>query len=310
MSAWTLSAFNDTCNGVRAGPAWPVRSGMLLALLFGALWAVLEIALGSALRQNYDLTQVVWCRYATHLALLLVVFAWRGPQHLWRTKRPMLQVGRSFLMLVMPLSFIAALAQGAPASLVWAEYWVAPLLTLLVVRTLMRERVSAALWVCAAAVLGAAWLVHMPPRPESLGQIMWPLVMALSFSLYVVATRALRGERLRVNLFHTALAVFVVLTPRMLQVWKTPPLHDALVLMGIGAVGLLALALLDRALERCSVAIVSCVIGLHLPMAVVLTRGYHGVAVDLHDLLGIVLLAAMFVWLWLRAGRLVQEEAR
>jgi len=282
------------------------RRALLLMLAFAALWALLEVALGASLREPYDLMQVVWWRYATHLALLVAVFGWRRPSRLWRTERTALQLGRSVLMLVMPLSFALALSFDASADFVWTEFWITPLAILLLGRVLLRERAPGLLWVCAAVVAALAILVHAPPVPAGLGALTLPLAMALSFSLYVVATRALRHEPLVTNLFYTAFGVFVLLTPFVPHVWHSPSLHDAIVLCGIGAIGLVALALLDRSVERNAASVVAPVVGMQVPFVMALSA-MHGEVLHRRDVVAALVLGGVFALLWYRASALDPE---
>src|SRR6185436_4624638 len=98
----------------------PGRRAMLLLALFALAWAFVEGVFGARLQLHYALMQVVWCRYAAHLACLLLLFGWRRPARLWRTRRPGFQLARSLLMLVMPASFALSLAAGDRAGTVWA----------------------------------------------------------------------------------------------------------------------------------------------------------------------------------------------
>ena len=51
------------------------RRAMLLLAGFGIAWVLLEAVVGARLQGHYHLMQVVWCRYAVHLATLVLV-AW------------------------------------------------------------------------------------------------------------------------------------------------------------------------------------------------------------------------------------------
>lgn len=280
-----------------------IRLGIVLAAAFGALWAALEIALGTSLRGTYDLTQVVWWRYGTHLLLLFVLFAWRTPAPLWRTSRRRLQVGRSLLMIVMPVSFVGALAIGASADQVWSVFWVLPLIILGTLRLLGRP-VARGLWVAAVVVVACGWLMYLPAsRPPRLLAVLLPLVTSLSFGLYVVATHGLRGEPLLTNLFYTAIGPFLALTPRMPQVWQMPSLHDAALLCAIGAIGLVALAVLDQAVAHAGPALVAPALGMHLPFAVAISAIHAGDVILRRDLLATALLAGVFAWVWMRETR-------
>lgn len=305
MSAVRASALQPSPKFERSpGPA---RRAMLLAFAFAVLWAVLENALGTSLSHQYDLMEVVWFRYATHLAVMLLLFARRGVWRLWRCDRPWLQISRSLLMLVMPASFALSLAAGAPVDLVWTVFWVTPLLIVGLARLILGEQVPWMLWACAALVTFAATIMFGTRMPGDISGLLFPFAMALSFSLYVVATNLLRAERLETNLFYTALGVFVVLTPWMLRVWEWPSMHDAFILAAIGVVGLLALAFLDRSVETCGVAIVAPVLGLHLPIGLAMMVIMFGGPFDRSDLIGTAVLVAVSALIWHRAATLVAD---
>ena len=230
------------------------RIALILMSCFAVIWAVLEDELGVRLRQPYDLTQVVWCRYASHLLVVALVWGWRAPRTFWRTSRIGLQLGRSLLMLVMPMGFMFAAMTGTPVSTVLAVFWIAPLLILVGAHLYAAERAPAWLWVLTAlAVIAAIAVVH-PTGVPTLGGVAWAVAMSASFAFYVVLTRTLRTEALSANLFYTALGVIIPLTLWVPRVWLTPSLHDAVILFGIGALGFVALLALDRAVERSEVS--------------------------------------------------------
>ena len=278
----------------------PGRSAMLLLALFAAAWAFVEGVFGARLQLHYSLMQVVWCRYAVHLACLLLIVGWRAPSRLWRTRRVGFQLSRSVLMLVMPASFALSLAAGDRPGTVWAMFWIAPLMILGFARWALGERVPRWVWAVAAIGSGVAAVMAEPSLPRSLAGALLPLAMALSFSVYVVMTRSLRDEPVQANLFFTALGVFALLTPLMPFVWVTPNLHDAVLLAGIGIVGLLALWALDRACERAPVAQVAPTLHVHLLCMALVEWSAAGEAFTHRDMLGAVwiALALLALWLW------------
>ena len=276
----------------------PGRSAMLLLALFALAWAFVEGVFGARLQLHYALMQVVWCRYAAHLACLLLVVGWRAPSRLWRTRRVGFQLSRSALMLVMPASFALSLAAGDRPGTVWAMFWVSPLLILGFARLGLGERVPRWVWAVAAIGSGVAAVMAEPALPHSWAGALLPLAMALSFSLYVVMTRSLRDEPVQANLFFTALGVFVLLTPLMPFVWVMPNLHDAALLAGIGIVGLLALWALDRACERAPVAQVAPTLHVHLLCMALVAWSAAGEPFTHRDLLGAVWIALALLALW------------
>lgn len=229
------------------------RRGMFWMIAFVALWVLVE-SLAGWLRHSYSPFQVVWARYGSHLAIMLAIWGWREPAVLVRTGRPVVQIARSLLMLAMPAAWVLALQNGLTPEAVLAIFGLAPLLIGVFAAVLLKERPTMGIWLCAAMVsMGALFCLPLGSRP-SLTAVAAAVTASASFSLYVVMTRMLRGESLRANLFYTALGVFAVLSFFVPTMWVMPTPHDALVMVLIGAFGLLGLLALDRSAHAAPVS--------------------------------------------------------
>ena len=246
----------------------PSRSDTRRAILgmagFAALWAFLEEVVGARLQAQYDLLQVVWCRYAVHLATLGLLCGWDRPDRLWRTARPGYQLTRSLMMLIMPASFVFSLDVGLGANATMSVFWLSPVLIIVFARMMLGERAPALPQ--AMAAIGAVVVTFMlePSLPASAPKLTIAVPMAFSFSIYVVMTRSLSSEHVLANLFYTALGVFVALTPVMPFVWVTPRWHDAALLVGIGVFGLIGLWALDRVASLAPVSVTAPILYLQV----------------------------------------------
>lgn len=264
------------------------RRGMLWMIAFAALW-VLADAVAGRLRHPYSPYQVVWARYGSQLAIMLAIWGWRDPLVLVRTRRPVLQIARSLLMLVMAGAWILALQRGLTADTVLAIFGLAPLIICALAAVLLKERPTPGIWVSAAVVsVGATFCLPLDVR-LSLTAVAAALTFAGSFSLYVVMTPMLRGESLRANLFYAALGVFAALSLFVPTIWVTPTSHDAVVMVLIGAVGLLALLALDRMAETAPVS--SCGAMVDTRLLVLISGVVVGSNPDLHIAIGVATIA-------------------
>jgi drug/metabolite transporter (DMT)-like permease len=239
------------------------RRSMLLMAGFVFLWTAVEL-LAASLLVKYSPYQVVWMRYGVHLVAMLLVFGWTQPASLWRTARPARQWLRSLLMLAMPASWIMGTQHGVQPDTLMAVFWTSPLLIMALAHLLLGERAPWELWLAGAlSCVGANLLFVRGPLPLSM-ELLFPLGMALSFSLYVVMTRTLRHEPLRVNLFYTAVGVFVALSPAMPGLWRTPSTGDLLAMVGVGLLGWATLYALDRMAATAEVSQSAPVLSLQL----------------------------------------------
>ena len=286
------------------------RRAMLLMLAFVSLWALVEAMAAHVLRA-YSPYQVVWTRYAVHLALMLLVWGWREPTSLWRTRRPVFQLARSLLMLGMPACWIIGMQLGVRATTVMALFWLSPLFILLLARLFLRERVPASIWVASVIACAGALLLHPPGAMPPLHLLLLPLGMGLCFSLYVVMTRSLRSETTRANLFYTALGVFVALSPAMPGIWVAPLPSDLLAMVGVGVLGYATLYLLDRMAAAAPVSVSAPFSYLQIPvtLGVAWVAGMgHGLS-DRRLALGLLLIGAAALYVWAREARVAVTDA-
>jgi len=230
------------------------RRSMLLMITFVALWTLVE-ATAANLLNRYTAYQIVWTRYAVHLALMLALWGWRDPASLWRTRRPGFQIARSSLMLVMPVSWFLGSQSGVPMGTTMAIFWLSPLMILGAAMLFLGERVSPLAWAVSALATVGSVVLLTPAPPPRLWLLLAPLAMGLSFALYVVMTRSLRDEPMRANLFYTAFGVFVLLSPVLPFVWITPSAADISRLVAVGLLGYLTLLALDRAAAAAPVSV-------------------------------------------------------
>jgi drug/metabolite transporter (DMT)-like permease len=281
------------------------RRAMLLMITSVVLWAAVE-ALAAPLLRLYSPYQVVWTRYATHIALMVLVWGWREPASLWRTRRPGYQLARSLLMVAMPASWVIGMQSGVWPDTLMAIFWASPLIIMGLARVLAGERARPALWAVALAGYLGALVLHPPGRVEPLQLLAFPVGMALSFSLYVVMTRSLRTEPTRANLFYTAFGVLIVLTPFMPGVWIKPAAKDLLAMIGVGVIGYFALLALDRMAHAAPVSISAPFTYLQIPasLGIALAVGAGGGHSMRRTAVGLLLIAGTAICLWVREPRL------
>src|SRR5690606_20881575 len=126
------------------------RRGMLLAIVFVTVWTAVEVIAAGVLTRVSPF-QVVWTRYLVHLALMLLLFGWRRPSRLWRTRRPIFQVLRSLLRVGMPAGWIFPMDAGVDGGTLLSTYWLSPLLVLALARLALGEVAPPAIWLAALA---------------------------------------------------------------------------------------------------------------------------------------------------------------
>lgn len=277
----------------------PARRSACFALLFAALWALVELLAGGVLRA-YSPYQVVFTRYAVHLALASALWGWRGPAGLVHTGRPVFQIARSLLMLAMPASWVMATEGGVPLETTLAVFWLSPVLVLAFSRAVTGERNPPRAWALAAAASAGAMALQRPHTLPPPGALAYPLGMAASFSLYVAMTRALRTEPLRANLVHTALWVAAPLSVAMPRLWISPTLPDLGAMIGVGLLGFACLWALDRAAASAPLATSAPFLALQAPLALGLATLGGAESPGPRRALAVALVVTAAAWAWRR----------
>jgi drug/metabolite transporter (DMT)-like permease len=248
----------------------------LLASLFALVWAVME-RIGAGIRASPY--QVVWTRYGTQLALVLLIFGGRHRGRLVKTAKPGLQVAASLHMLGMPLFFIAAMKR-MDAGNAMAIFWVSPLIAAAATVLLTREPVRLPQWAGIVAASAGAVLLSNPHGGIFRLADVFPLGMALCFAGYQVDLRAMAREHILAKLFHTALWVFLCLSLAIPLFWQTPSRAGLVEMAFVGLIGCFGLFVLDRALEIASAAAIAPAICMQPVWAELLSfrrPGWHSV---------------------------------
>jgi len=140
------------------------------------------------LTAHYPVLQIVWARFTGHLIVMLIVFLPHYGRGLLAPRRPIVQIGRSVLMLVSNLVFVIAIAR-VPLATASAIGFTSPLLVTALSMPLLGERVGPRRWSAVLIGFGGALLII---RPESgLGDpaVLLLLGSAAAYALYQIATR-------------------------------------------------------------------------------------------------------------------------
>lgn len=219
-------------------PGQADRTVLAIALMcMAVLCFVILDSVAKHLSALHPVAMIVWGRFAIHLLALSMLAPLLGGRRLVATRRPWLQIGRGSL-LVVATGCIFLAVKYLPLTQVYAISFTSPLFVALLAGVLLGERVGLVRWL--AIVSGfAGVLIVVRPDVEMHWAVALPVVMALAWALYQIATRALAAtDRAPTTLFFTGLCGVVVLTPAAPLFWSNLTLLEWVLL---GAGGLMAL---------------------------------------------------------------------
>jgi drug/metabolite transporter (DMT)-like permease len=210
-----------------------------IALMCGALACFSCIdATGKFLNLHMDPLQVVWARYASGFVLALLLSNPVIKPAILVTKRPVLQIFRSALLLLSTiLNFIAL--QYLQLDQALAILFSTPFFVAVLSGPMLGEWVGWRRWI---AILVGFLGVVVVARPGPGGihpAAMLTLAGAFCYAIYIITTRVLaRSDSNETTLFYSNLVGAVAMLPVLPFVWTTPQNALLIILMiAIGAFG-------------------------------------------------------------------------
>ncbi len=193
-------------------------------------------AMAKYLGQSLPMLQVIGARYFGHLALMIIVLMPRHGTRLFKAKRPLVQTGRSLLLLIDTGLFFFSLTMIGLAEAT-AIFFSVPILVVLLSIPLLGERVE---WprLIAIAIGFVGMMVIIRPGTGAIGiGALLTFGAAFCASLFNIITRKLADEDpVPVTMFYTALAGALIMLLVVPFIWENPVSWQqwmALILIGI-----------------------------------------------------------------------------
>ena len=215
--------------------------GIMFMCLACSLFPVLN-ACAKLLGNSYPITEVVWARYAGHLAVILVMFMPRRGWRLFVARRPWMQSFRSLLLFGSTAFYFTAL-HYLPLATAASISFTSPFIVMALSIPMLGERVG--MHRIGAAMIGfaGALIIIRPGFEEAHWSSLLVLASASCFALYSVLTRKVAGIDTAETMITYAALVGVVVAalalPWFAWVWPASAVDFLLfALMGIcGGVG-------------------------------------------------------------------------
>ena len=287
--AEVVEASTAPASAWRVASEWIGNQPVLLMSISMVLWVAIDVFAAGLLRES-PIPQVVWLRYLFHIGLMIAVLGPTAGLSFVRTSRPALQLSRSLLMLVMPLSFWLAREWGSVPD-VMGVFSLGPAVVVIGVPLIMAGRSRRALF---AALLG--WLgtvVIYSPSFHSWPSMLAGLAMAVSLGSYILLTSVLdRTEGVLTNLFWSALGVFIVLTLALPLHWQPISIQGVVTAMIVAIAGWVTLAAMDLALRRWPPTALASLLFIQPVLDVFVRAALHGHVPNTHDSAGLLILLA------------------
>ncbi len=225
---------------------------MLLILLSGILLASHD-GLSKYLTQLYPVFLVVWARYLAQVVLMLGMFAPRMGRRVFHTLRPWPQLLRGLSLVSVSIMFISGL-RYIPLAEATAVIFLTPLMVT-VASALLGERVSHSQWLAVGVGLLGVMIIVRPGGALFTPAVLLPFGAAISFTVYQLLTRRLSGTDHPVTSnFLSSLVGFLVMSVLVTFNWRTPSVHDAVLMVSLGLMAMSGHLVLTQAFRYASAA--------------------------------------------------------
>lgn len=209
--------------------------------------------LSKYLTQLYPVFLVVWARYLAQVVLMLGMFAPRMGRRVFHTLRPWPQLLRGLSLVSVSIMFISGL-RYIPLAEATAVIFLTPLMVT-VASALLGERVSHSQWLAVGVGLLGVMIIVRPGGALFTPAVLLPFGAAISFTVYQLLTRRLSGTDHPVTSnFLSSLVGFLVMSVLVTFNWRTPSVHDAVLMASLGLMAMSGHLVLTQAFRYASAA--------------------------------------------------------
>ena len=204
-----------------------------IALIVAAsVCSALSDATAKILTATLPGVQILWIRYLTFVAIMLVLVAPRPS--LFFTRRPKFQIYRGLLVIISALLFVLGL-RVLPISVATTIFYVSPIFVTAMSIVFLGESVGPRRWAAAIIGLVGVFLVVRPGSSDFTVAVLLPIGSAAFWAGSLIVTRMMSGlEEPRTTLLHSAMTGLVVLTMLLPFNWVTPSLTDIAFALFVG----------------------------------------------------------------------------
>ena len=240
------------------GPREPrIMLGIAFMMLAASFFPVMN-GLVQWLSPRYPSEQIIWARITGQFVLMLALMLPGAGLMVFATRRPTLQLGRSFCQLASTSLYFIAVA-SVPLAKAAAIGFIAPFIVALLAWPLLGEKPQLRRMLAVAAAF-AGVLVVIRPGDESFQAASLLILLSASFyALYQVLTRKVAPhDSAQTSTLWSAVVGSAVLTLVVPFVWVTPAnLADTLAFLALGGLATAGHYCVARAMSYGPAAVIS-----------------------------------------------------
>jgi drug/metabolite transporter (DMT)-like permease len=234
-----------------------VLRGILLMCAGVALFPLMNASV-KLLTAGYPVVEIIWARFTGHLIVMLIVFLPQYGRRLIATRRPLVQIGRSLLMLVSNGVFVLAIGK-VPLATASAIGFTSPLIVTALSVPLLREQVGWRRWSAVCVGFAGALLIIRPGHALADPAVLLLLASSAAYALYQIATRwVMAHDSPATGIIFAALVGSLATTTVLPFVFVMPrSLFDLALFLALGCLGGLGHFVVIKAFQAAPAAVIA-----------------------------------------------------
>lgn len=276
--------------------------GLLLLAIF--LFALMD-ATAKHLAERYHPAQIVWARFSTNLAVVVLIFAPRLRSTL-RSSKPGLQLARGLCQVASSALFFSSL-QFIGLAEATAIMDINPVLITLGAAIFLGESIGIRRVLGIGAALCGAMIVIRPGAAIFDPAAVLPLVGAFTYAAGAILTRLIRNDSTATSVLWSALVGTVLSSLAVPFFWQPIQTGDLWAFLLIGLLGTVSQALLIRAFALAEAAAIAPFGYTGLIWAGLWGWLFWGTIPDRWTITGALIIVAAGMYVWLREARNMQR---
>jgi len=210
--------------------------GILYMMAAVALFAIQD-TISKHLSAGYPAVEVAWFRYVSGLAAVLLLLPWLGARTALSSRRPGFQVLRGVLLYSSTVLFVMAIYY-IPLPTATAIGFVSPLFLTALSIPFLGEKVGRRRWAAICVGFVGVLIVIRPGFSEFQWPLLIPIVMAIAYAFYQVATRLIRdADRPITSLLYPTVTGCAIGALPVPFIWVAPDAFDASLMVLLGFCG-------------------------------------------------------------------------
>jgi drug/metabolite transporter (DMT)-like permease len=251
------AGISDQPRGALAGTVPNTLRGILLMCAGVSLFPLMNAEV-KLLTARYPVIEITWARFTGHLIVMLIVFWPRYGRQLLATRRPLVQLARSALMLVSNGIFVFAIGT-VPLATASAIGFTSPLIVTALSVPLLREQVGWRRWSAVIVGFCGALLIIRPGAGLHDPAVLLLLASSGAYALYQVATRwVMAHDSPATGIIFAALLGSLGTTMVLPFVFVMPKsLFDLAMLLSLGCLGGLGHFLVIKAFQAAPASVIA-----------------------------------------------------